>query len=1096
MNFRIFHLDKKHYVFLLLQFFLQLHSYSQEYKFSHITAEQGLSMNTVKCILQDSRGFMWFGTEDGLNRYDGYKITVFKHNPLDSNSLSNNFINALYQDKRNTLWIGTEGGGLNSYNLSTGKIVAYKFNEISNNSLSNNIVRVIMEDTSGMLWIGTENGLNTFDSKTKKIKRYSLNEGLSNALITSIFQSSDGTIWIGTYGGGLNSFNKKSNNFKSYLPPAKNKESAELSKKIRAIYEYKKNELWVGTYGEGIFVFDLEAKKFTKQYIATKETKNTISNNKVLSISKTADNKLWIGTYGGGINIYNNKTENFRTIVSDDQNKDAINNDLIQCVYEDNYGNVWIGTQGGGVNTYFKKSSRFQLYKGNKNEKNTLVSSSVYALLQDREGIVWIGTAGGGLSTFDRSTNVYTQYPQLSTASNNSILSLCEDSEGKIWVGTWGDGVKVYDKQTKKIKTFTEFNKIDAGTILSIYQDSFGLIWIGTLRGGLYVYNKFNNSFEKYNTTNGLNNDIVYKVLEDKNHNIWIATDGGGLNKLDAKTKKFSYYIQSESDNSISSNTVNDIYEDSKGNIWIATSNGLNKLDVRNNKIVCYYEKDGLPNTFVYCVIEDKKGHLWLTTNKGVSEFNPLILNENGIAFKNYDVGSGLQGMEFNQGAFFKSNNGALFFGGDNGFNIYDTNTPPEFNESIPVYITSYQRFGKEIQLDTLIYDKKYLELSYTDNFFAFDFAALDLQMPVKNKFSFKLEGVDADWSPPSTQHYTSYTDLRGGNYIFRVKATNNDGEWSQKVTNLFIRINPPFWKTKWFYFLMALMVISAFWAFLKYRTNHIKRENKLLEEKVQQRTIELAGKNRDITSSIEYAKRIQLAILPPLQQLYSYLPNSFVLYKPKDIVSGDFYWFGVKGDEEIIAAVDCTGHGVPGAFMSMIGHNLLNQIINENGVTEPDKILTALNKGVQSALKQGANEVETTDGMDIALCKLNRKNNTLIFAGANRPLFIVNNGIAKKIDANKFAIGGSQLSTEKIFTSQLIHLQKGDCVYLFTDGYADQFGGEKGKKFMVKNFVQLLISIQNKSMQEQGVLLESRCLEWKGNLEQVDDILVIGFTL
>ena len=261
----------------------------------------------------------------------------------------------------------------------------------------------------------------------------------------------------------------------------------------------------------------------------------------------------------------------------------------------------------------------------------------------------------------------------------------------------------------------------------------------------------------------------------------------------------------------------------------------------------------------------------------------------------------------------------------------------------------------------------------------------------------------------------------------------------------------------------------------------------------MEERTQELAQKNKDITSSIQYAKRIQLAILPPLEQIFKHFPESFLLYKPKDIVSGDFYWFGIKNGRKIIAVVDCTGHGVPGAFMSMIGHNLLNQIIIENGITAPDQILNALHKGVQSALKQGTSVVDTSDGMDVAICSIDSNNTEMLFAGAFRPLFILNGSTFKKVEADKFPIGGSQLDAQRHYTCHVIRIEKGDTFYMSSDGYADQFGGEKGKKFMVKRFNELLLSIQDKSMEEQGRILEETFNSWRGEYQQVDDILVMG---
>jgi len=410
------------------------------------------------------------------------------------------------------------------------------------------------------------------------------------------------------------------------------------------------------------------------------------------------------------------------------------------------------------------------------------------------------------------------------------------------------------------------------------------------------------------------------------------------------------------------------------------------------------------------------------------------------------------------------------------------------------VHITSFKKFGLETALDTSISDKKYIELSYKDNFISFEFVALDYIFPEKNKYSFTMDGLDNNWSPPSTRRYVSYTNLPGGDYIFRIKASNSDGVWNNEGVAVHIKVIPPWWKTNAFYAFCVIFSIAFIFGFIRFRTASIEKEKKILEQKVAERTAELAQKNKDITSSIQYAKRIQDAILPTKEQIHKHFPDSFVLFKPKDIVSGDFYWFGEKMGRKIAACVDCTGHGVPGAFMSMIGTNLLNQIILENGITEPAAILSALNQGVRTALKQGIqSEIETTDGMDIALCSIDMNAKEVQFSSALRHLIIISNGKIEKVDGNKFPIGGAQLDTERIFTNHLKFLKKGDILYMFSDGYADQFGGEKGKKFMIKRLHTLLLSIYLFSMPEQKTLLEKELENWKGNHSQVDDVLVIG---
>jgi ligand-binding sensor domain-containing protein/serine phosphatase RsbU (regulator of sigma subunit) len=1088
------------YIFFILVFLSVVKTdkfFAQELKFSHITSDEGLSMGVVNCILQDSRGFMWFGTQDGLNKYDGYSITVFKNDPLDSNSLSNNFINTLYEDKNGTLWIGTDGGGLDGYNLATGKFL-HNRSKKDVTTISNNKVRSILEDREGQLWVGTDEGLNLLDRKSGIFKRYLNNvkdkNSLSNNTIWCLTQTVDGKLWIGTSGGGLNSFDKKTKIFRHFQKLDESTGTvSENSNQIRSIYEDKQGILWIGTFGDGIQIFDPKGNVFLKNLSSRDTEINSLSHNAITSIIEDRDGVMWVGTYGGGVDLYFKKTGKFRHYKYDEKDQSSLNSNRIKCIYPDRTGSVWIGTEGGGVNAYFRASSKFEFYKKKDDSQNSLQSNVVLSLLEDKSGLVWIGTSQGGLSVLDRETDTYTQYPQLSTAGNNSILSLFEDRDGIIWVGTWGRGLNSYDKKTKKVTTYPVFQPQNNATIICITQDKKGLLWIGTYKGGVFSYNKKTGEYKHYTINEGLSSNNIYTLFEDSNGTIWIGTEGGGINALNVETGHVRTYSREEKNNSISSNSINHVYEDNQKNLWFATANGLNKFIPSTEHFEHYFVKDGLPNDYIYCVMPDKKGHLWMTTNKGISRFNPYIKNNNGSAFRNYDVSDGLQGLEHNQGAFFLSRKGEMFIGGVNGFNVFDPTKISENQNPPPVRIISYKRFGKEVELDSLIYNKKYLDLSWKQNFFSFDFAALDYQMPEKNKYSYKLDGVDDDWSPHGSQRYASYTELSGGDYVFHVRASNSDGVWNNEGVKLLIRIHPPFWKTKLFYVLSVLFIIAAFWAFLKYRTSAIKRENKVLEEKVAERTMELAQKNKDITSSIQYAKRIQLAILPPLEQIFKYFPETFVLYKPKDIVSGDFYWFGIKNGRKIIAVVDCTGHGVPGAFMSMIGHNLLNQIIIENGITAPDQILNALHKGVQSALKQGHNVVDTSDGMDLAICSINEDNTELQYAGAYRPLFILNREMFDRIEADKFPIGGSQLDPQRSYTSHTLKINKGDTFYMSSDGYADQFGGEKGKKFMVKRFNELLISIQEKTMEEQGEVLEKTFSNWKGDFQQVDDILVMG---
>jgi serine phosphatase RsbU (regulator of sigma subunit) len=461
-----------------------------------------------------------------------------------------------------------------------------------------------------------------------------------------------------------------------------------------------------------------------------------------------------------------------------------------------------------------------------------------------------------------------------------------------------------------------------------------------------------------------------------------------------------------------------------------------------------------------------------------------------------------LQGREFIINACYGAPDGKLFFGGLNGFNAFNPDEI-EFNTIPPqVVFTDFSVLNKPYALPVSISYLEEITLSYRDYFFSFDFASTDYTNSEKNIYEYKLEGFNENWVNIGNEHQVTFTNLDHGTYNLLVRATNNDRVLCKEPASIRIIIKPPFWKTIWFYTLCILLIIVMIYLYIKNREKKLIKEKQILEEKVEERTTELKEEkfkvelaHKDIKDSINYAKRIQEAILPLRDTISKHLNDYFILYKPKDIVAGDFYWFHhlPQEDSVLIAAIDCTGHGVPGAFMSMIGNEQLSKIINEKNITQPDLILNELHKGIRMALKQDQMQAETRDGMDLALCKINLKKNVVEYAGAMRPLWLVRNNELIEIKADKQPIGGLDADYRKPFTNNEIELQKGDTLYLFTDGFADQFGGEKGKKFMLKNFEKLLQEINSQPLSVQSNILNERIELWKGNHEQVDDILVIG---
>ncbi len=1063
---------------------------AQDFSFSNLTSGHGLSEGVVNCVMQDKRGFMWFGTQDGLNCYDGYKVVVYKHHPADTNSISNNFVYSLFEDSKGIIWIGTNAGGVDAFNPVNGRFIHYRSNE-DPNSLPSNSIHCIYEDSDGLMWFGTEEGACSFNRISRKFSRYqstpSDSKSISNNNAWSITEDEKGMIWIGTNGGGLNSLDRKSGKFHRFVDQFKD----ESTLKIRDMSLDKEGVLWIATYGGGLLAFDTYKKIFLAKY--DNETKGAADG--MICIEQQSQDRFWIGTYGGGIKIFDKKSKKFVGTILHDKTASGLVNNNIKCIYVDRLGDVWIGTEAG-ISTWFHDINKFKVYRSGKDELNGMKSNTVMALMKDAEGEVWIGTSGGGLSSLNRTTGKYQHYPQLSTATNNSVLALCQSSDGLIWVGTWGGWLNSYDKKTKKVQKYRIKHGLTEGNILNVVEDVRGTLWVGSYGDGIFAYDPSANKFIGYNKDAGLNNGTIFCIHPTKSGKLWLGTEGGGIMLFDPLKKKVvkSYERDSRDKNSLSSNLVNCIYEDPQGNVWIGTAEGLNRLDASGNFTV-WYEKDGLPNDYIYSILPDKNGNLWITTNKGLSKFDPSLKNEEGSAFRNYNAHDGLQGLEFDQGAYFLAPDGEIFIGGVNGFNSFFPDQIKDNPHVPPVYITSFKLFGKEEQLDSVISYKKYIKLNWRQNFFAFEFAGLDFQMPSKNKYQYMLEGVNEDWVPVTDQRFASYPQLPGGDYIFKVRASNNDGIWNKQGAELHIYIVPPFWKTTWFYTLCVIAVLAGILAFVQYRTYTFKKENKLLESKVHERTKELEQKNKDITSSIEYAKRIQEAILPSQELIFSHFPEAFIFYQPKDIVSGDFYWFAEKNGRKIIAMVDCTGHGVPGAFMSMIGHNLLNQIVQEKNVVKPAEILIHLHQGVQKALKQGS--TLSADGMDVSICSVDKHNQEIQYAGAFRPLYIVDTekGL-QRIEPDKYPIGGAVLDLSRNFTNKILPVKKGSTFYMFSDGYADQFGGEYGKKFMMKQFNELISTIQHLPMAEQGTMLKDTINKWMGTHEQVDDILVIGIKL
>ncbi|HNW98309.1 MAG TPA: two-component regulator propeller domain-containing protein [Bacteroidales bacterium] len=819
---------------------LPLMSYTQQsnFRFDKITSEnikieKGLSVNTVHCILQDDKGYMWFGTWDGLNKFDGYKFTVYKANELEGNNeLCNQTVRSLYKDKNGNIWIGTEGG-LNKLDIRTKKFFQYKHNVIDKYSLSNDTVRVIFEDSFGILWIGTQNGLNVFDKQTGNFFQFysnpTDNNSLSNNTITDIIQDRSGYIWFATQ-KGLNKLDFPNKKVTHFFYNNQNKNSI-CNDTINSIIESKNGDIWIGT-ANGLCKY--ENQKFTC-YKQESKNSNSITSNKISKIFQDSKGLFWIGTSDKGLITYDEVNNTFGKYENSLDDVNSISSNSISYIMEDRSGIIWVATEKG-VNKIDKNSNKFRHYQHIENIENSLSNNSVWDFYEDDDNNIFICT-DGGLNVYNRKTGKIKKLKNSSANGNikseSKISAVIKDEDGYIWIGTGDAGVKVLQmngsENYSEVDLFKDFNyKIDK-TIWCLHQDKNKNIWIAT-NNGLYRFNKKNNELKsfKYYSYNpySISSNIIYYIYEDTEGVLWFCTYNG-LDRYYKKNDKFYAYKHIPNNSqSPSTNTIYSIFEDKNGIMWIGTfGGGLNRFDKTTGTFKYYTEKDGLANNVVYGVLEDNNSNLWISTNSGISKFNKTE------TFVNYDVKDGVQSSEFNGNAFLKTKDGEFYFGGMNGFNAFYPNEIKRNKFIPPIVITSFKIFN-EIQKSE-IQDGNTITLSHNDNFFSFEFSALDYSNPIKNRYKYKLENFDKGWIfCDANRRFAEYTKVNPGTYKLLIRGTNSDGVWNDKGISITIIVNPPWWATWTFRILFIISVIAITWYILGRRFQQIRKKHEI-EKKV-----------------------------------------------------------------------------------------------------------------------------------------------------------------------------------------------------------------------------------------------------------------------
>ncbi len=779
--------------------------------------------------MQDSDGYLWFGTRDGLNRYDGYEFKVFRHDPLDSGTISHNYIWALHLDAQGRLWVGNSAG-LDRYDPKSEQFVRVPHHSDKGQGIGHGAVKAIAESADGHLWLGLQGGgVNRFDPQTAQFTHYQHQadnpKTISNDNINSLQFDAKGHLWVATE-RGLNRLDVSAGTIEQFYFDPQDPNSLS-SNQVTSVFEDREGNLWVGTIDRGLNRFVKSSGKFTR-FRNNVSDDGSLSDDNVRTVYQDRQGTLWVGTEFG-LNRLNRKEQTFSRYRHFEGDPNSLSRDSIWSIFQSVHGTLWIGTSGG-LNKFDIGTRRFKHFKPRAQDPYSLSDKFVSAIYQDSDKVLWVGTYGGGLNRYDDKTERFYHYrhdeADLSSLSHNAVSSVYEDAKGRLWVGTAGGGLNRYDKQAQTFAHFrhdpNQVNSIISDEIWAITEDEEGALWLGA-NGGITRFDPNHYTFEhfKHSSANpySLSQNYINALLVDKNI-VWVGTQSGGLNKLDRKTGRFEHFRNDANDpNTISDDFVTGIHKSADGSLWVATANGLNRLDKVSGKFTRYRREDGLLNEHIYGILEDALGNLWLSSNGGIFRFNP-----DEEVFKQFDVDDGLQSNEFNTGSYFQNNQGEFFFGGVNGFNrffpgqIVDDRQPPTvvftdllvLNKSVAIDNSPIRRRGGDLKLRAAINELDKLTLDYRQTLVSFQFAALHYASPMKNHYAYRLEGFDSDWIHTDANiRRATYTNIPAGNYTLHVKASNKDGVWSNSSRTLAIEVLPPPWKTWWAYSSYALLLLA-----------------------------------------------------------------------------------------------------------------------------------------------------------------------------------------------------------------------------------------------------------------------------------------------
>jgi ligand-binding sensor domain-containing protein/signal transduction histidine kinase len=832
---------------------LALHAQRPSLRFEHIGLEQGLSESIVLAIAQGTQGYMWFGTADGLNRYDGYDFKVYRNASEDSASLSANYVQALYNDRRGNLWVGTLAG-LDLYDPAHERFIHYPYDQSSPRGKNEFNVNAIYESRSGAFWVGRIGaGLTkihfdhtVFPPRIKELQEFrevtGSARGLNDDNVASIVEDRSGAIWIATWEGGLSRLDTATNTFTHFVHSPHNPQS--LCKNfLRMLGLDSRGNLWIASEGNGLDRLNLrevdlqhpERTRF-KHYPYSAGVTKGISYNIVRSLLEDREGRFWVGTDGGGLNVYFPESDSFVAYKHDKFDPTSLANDRLVSMYEDNAGTLWFGTWGSGVSRYSPSKEKFKHSPEAGYITAHLTSKFLLSIFQDRKGNLWFGTHSAGISKYDRATKRVHHFKHNpsnpKSLSNDVVWSMSEDPRGFMWLAT-DQGVNKLDPATGRFTRFlhdpNNVHSLRGNFVTRVHADADTNIWVATDKGLCKIDARTNvvTRFDHHATTGDSSSASgITAIHEDAAGTLWIGL--GDFLRFDKKQERFvQFHSNANVPNKKNLNFSSSILAARSGMIWMGTYGyGLHGFNPSDESLVQFTEKNGLPNNVVYGILEDAQQNLWLSTNKGISRFNPTTKS-----FTNYDVKDGLQSNEFNRGAYFQSADGVIYFGGINGFNAFHPDSIRNNLHAPPVVLTAFKKYDELVNFGSAISAVAEIVLKHDDNFFSFEFAGLDYVDPENNSYAYILEGVDKRWVECGTRRYARYTNIDPGGYLFRVRAANSDGVWNERGASVKLRIVPPFWKTGWFMLVAGLALAGSFGGIVRFvSTRKLRQKLEALE--------------------------------------------------------------------------------------------------------------------------------------------------------------------------------------------------------------------------------------------------------------------------